>query len=84
MKDPKKPKKAKTGFMCFCDEYRPKYIAKFRKDNPDKKVRIGDIAKKLGKKWKSIEGKREKYQKLADKDKERYLEAMSVYNDKSQ
>lgn len=79
-KDPNLPKKAKSGFMFFCDEHRPKLIDAQRKKN--KKVVISEVAKELGKKWQALKSKT-KYDKLAAKDKERYAEAMSDYNEKN-
>ena len=79
-KDPNLPKKAKSGFMFFCDEHRPKLIEAQRKKN--NKVVISEVAKELGKKWKALKSKT-KYDKLAAKDKERYAEAMSDYNEKN-
>jgi hypothetical protein len=80
MKDPTLPKKAKSGFMFFCDEHRPTLIDAQRKKN--KKVVISEVAKELGKKWGALKSKT-KYDKLAAKDKERYAEAMSEYNEKN-
>ena len=79
-KDPNLPKKAKSGFMFFCDEHRPKLIEAQRKKN--NKVVISEVAKELGKKWGALKSKT-KYDKLAAKDKERYAEAMSDYNEKN-
>ena len=79
-KDPNLPKKAKSGFMFFCDEHRPKLIDEQRKKN--KKVVISEVAKALGASWKKLKSKT-KYDKLAAKDKERYAEAMSEYNEKN-
>ena len=42
-KDPNKPKKPKSGFLFFCDKFRPKMIEDEKKKN--KKVVIGKIAK---------------------------------------
>ena len=79
-KDPNLPKRAKSGFMFYCDEHRGKYIDKFRKAN--KKVSIAEVAKELGAAWGNLKN-RNKYDKLATKDKERYAEAMSEYNEKN-
>jgi len=80
LKDPTLPKKAKSGFMFFCDEFRPKIIEEQRAKN--KKVVIAEVAKALGKKWGALTSKK-KYDKLAAKDKERYADAMSEYNEKN-
>ena len=57
MKDPNKPKKAKTAFMFYCDKHRPALMKKQKEKQG--KINIGEIAKELGAKWK----------KLSDKDK---------------
>jgi len=79
-KDPNLPKRAKSGFMFYCDEYRPQSIAKYKEAG--KKVIIAEVAKELGKGWGKLKSKK-KYDKLAAKDKERYAEAMSEYNEKN-
>ena len=57
MKDPNRPKKAKTAFMFYCDAHRPA-LMKIQKKKMGK-INIGNIAKELGKNW----------GKLTDKDK---------------
>lgn len=79
-KDPNLPKRAKSAFMFYCEEKRGPIIDRFRKAN--KKVIIADVAKELGKGWNSLK-KKDKYQKQATKDKDRYAEAMSEYNEKN-
>jgi structure-specific recognition protein 1 len=74
MKDPNAPKKAKTGFMFFCDEMRPKVMKK----NPEAKM--GAVAKILGEKWRALDAKaKEKYDKLHEDDQERYKSEMDNY-----
>ena len=77
-KDPNKPKRAKSGFMFYCDDHRPKLMEKAKKNGG--KVVIGDISKSLGKSWKSLKNK-SKYEKMAAADKERYEKQISEYND---
>ena len=77
-KDPNKPKRAKSGFVFYCDEHRPALMAKAKKKG---KIVIGDISKALGKSWKSLKNK-SKYDNLALADKERYEKAIGEYNDK--
>ena len=80
-KDPNKPKKPKSGFLFFCDEHRPKMIEEEKKKN--KKVVIGKIAKELGKKWKSLSAThKNKYNKMNEKDKQRYTQEIEAYNNK--
>ena len=77
-KDPNKPKRAKTAFMCYCNKLRPGLIEKQRKVG---KVKIGDIAKSLGKSWKNLSDKdRKPYLNEATKDKVRYEHEIAEYN----
>lgn len=64
-KDPNMPKRAWSAFFFFCEVERPKVRAK----HPDWKV--GDVAKELGKMWEAAP-KKDIYERLAAKDKERY------------
>ena len=81
-KDPTKPKRGKTGFMFYCDEHRGKLMKKFT--DKGEKVKIGEIAKKLGASWKKLTEKQKKpYEAKAAKDKERYQTAMAEYNEKN-
>ena len=52
LKDPNRPKKAKTAFMFYCDKHRPN-LMKIQKKKVGK-INIGNIAKELGKNWKSL------------------------------
>ena len=79
-KDPNLPKIAKSGFMFFCDAHRGKLIDAYKKKN--KKVVISEVAKQLGASWQKLSN-RSTYDKLAAKDKERYADAMSEYNEKN-
>lgn len=80
-KDPNKPKKPKSGFLFFCDKYRPAMIDAQKKKN--KKVVIGDIAKELGKKWKKLtDAQRQTYNAMNENDKERYTKEIEAYNTK--
>ena len=80
-KDPNKPKKPKSGFLFFCDKYRPAMIDTQKKKN--KKVVIGDIAKELGKKWKKLtDAQRQTYNAMNENDKERYTKEIEAYNTK--
>ena len=80
MKDPNKPKKAKTAFMFYCDAHRPA-LMKAQKAK-DGKINIGEIAKELGKKWKSLTDKDKKpFNTKAAKGKEAHAQAMKVYQE---
>ena len=47
-KDPNAPKRPPYGFFLFCSEFRPK----IKSTNPG--ISIGDVAKKLGKMWNTL------------------------------
>ena len=81
-KDPNKPKRAKTAFMFYCAQERPKLIEKEKKKGG--KVVIGDIAKVLGAGWKKLsDSKKKPFNQSAEKDKQRYEKEMSEYNEKN-
>jgi len=76
MKDPNAPKRATTAFFYFAHEERPKV----REANPDFKVT--DISKELGERWRAMSTEqKERFQELADKDKQRYKDEMKVFTD---
>lgn len=80
MKDPNKPKKAKTAFMFYCDAHRPALM----KDQKEKqgKINIGEIAKVLGKKWKALTDKDKKpFISKAAKSKVEQQQKMKVYQE---
>jgi hypothetical protein len=65
-KDPACPKRGLSGYMFFGNEIRPKMMI----DHPEWKV--GDFGIEIGRLWHLVNEKQKaKYQKLADKDKER-------------
>lgn len=73
-KDPNAPKRPQTAFFLYCADHRDALRAQF----PD--LRIGDIAKKLGAGWAECEGpKREKYESIANAQKEIYKKQMELY-----
>lgn len=80
MKDPNKPKKAKTAFMFYCDAHRPA-LMKAQKEKQGK-INIGEIAKTLGKKWKALTDKDKKpFNSKAAKSKVEQQEKMKVYQE---
>jgi hypothetical protein len=79
LKDPNKPKRAKSGYLFYCDVHRPAVMVKLKAETGT--LRIADVAKLLGASWKALSTKgRVKFDKLADKDRERYKDEMEVYN----
>lgn len=82
-KNPFQPKKPKSSYFYFCDDFRPKLIEKFKKKNPNDKISIANIAKDLGKKWKDLKDKdKKKYQAQAEVDKKRYAQQIEEFNEK--
>tara|TARA_Y100001958_G_C21197483_1_gene524619 strand:+ start:273 stop:776 length:504 start_codon:yes stop_codon:yes gene_type:complete len=74
IKDKNAPKKNKSSYMFFTDDVRPKLKNKFPNDS------MGELSKRLGKLWKDLKDKdKKKYEKLAIKDKERYLKQIKKY-----
>ena len=79
LKDPNRPKRAKTAYLCFCNDKRPALIAKMRAKK--EKINVGNIQKKLGKIWGTMTDEDKKpYVKQSNADKERYKEEMEEYN----
>ena len=81
-KDPNKPKRAKTAFMYYCEQYRPSLLEEEKKKG--QKINIGNIAKQLGKSWKKLkDADKSKWNALALADKERYEKEIADYNEKN-
>jgi len=77
-KDPNAPKRALSAFFWFCADERPKVRAL----KPE--ASVGDIAKDLGLKWKTVSNElKKKYETLASKDKLRYERENASYKKKS-
>lgn len=71
-KDPNAPKKARSGYIFFCEENRDK--AKVGTSKPT------EITTRLGEMWKALkDAEQEKYNKKAQADKERYAREMATY-----
>jgi len=80
LKDPNRPKKAKTSFMFYCDTHRPA-LMKAQKAK-EGKINIGNIAKQLGKSWKALTEKDKKpFASKASKSKVVQEKAMKVYQE---
>ena len=71
-KDPLLPKRAKSGFLFFCDEKRRIVMEKY----PD--FKMGDVMKELGKQWQDCKNK-DKYESMSNDDKDRYHEELEQY-----
>lgn len=80
LKDPNKPKRAKSAYLFFSDAMRQKIMKKMKKKNKGS-IKISEVAKELGAMWKKLSDKdKTPYVKLAEKDRERYKDEMESYN----
>jgi len=76
-KDPNEPKRGMSAYMYFNKEMR----SILKEKNPD--LSFGDLGKLVGKSYKALSPEeKEKYNKMAAKDKERYQREMKVYEGK--
>ena len=76
-KDPNAPKRPKTGFLYFCDEFRPQITS----TNPE--LRLGGIMKELGKLWGTFSDERkEKYNIKYRDSRIKYEEELEDYINK--
>jgi hypothetical protein len=79
LKDPNKPKRAKSAYLFYCADHRPKILEKLRKKK--QKINIADVSKKLGAMWGTLDDKtKAPYTKSAEKDRNRYKDEMEQYN----
>lgn len=79
LKDPNKPKRAKSAYLFYCDDHRQKILDTMRKKK--KKVNIADVSKELGAKWGGLsDAAKAPYEAKAQADRERYQEEMEQYN----
>ena len=83
-KNPNAPKRAKSSYMFYSEEHRVKVQTKLKKKNPNYKGSLmGLVSKELGAQWKKLKSEQKsKYEKLAQKDKERYVAEMEEFNEK--
>ena len=83
-KNPNAPKRAKSSYMFYSEEHREKVTASIKKKHPNYKGSLmGLVSKELGANWKKIKpGQKKKYEAIAQKDKERYLQEMEEFNEK--
>jgi len=79
LKDPNKPKRAKSAYLFYCADQRPKILEKLRKKK--QKINIADVSKKLGAMWGALDDKaKTPYTKSAEKDRNRYKDEMEQYS----
>lgn len=76
-KDPNKPKGCLSAYMFF-NKHK---IEEYKKQNPGEKIYVTEIGKQSGKEWKSMsDNEKDKYIKMANKDKKRYEKEINTYN----
>ena len=79
MKDPAKPKRAKSSYLFFCDDVRPKLQSKLKKKGET--LELGKVAKELGSLWRALSAaEKEPYNAKSKADRERYETQMEEYN----
>ncbi|OQV18815.1 hypothetical protein BV898_07072 [Hypsibius exemplaris] len=73
-KDANAPKRNLSAYFLFCADERPKVKA------VDSSLSLGDTAKELGRRWGVVDAAtKQKYEKAAAKDKERYEKEKAAY-----
>lgn len=77
VKDPNKPKRGKSAYLFFCDEYRKK----LKEENPN--LNVKEIVSMLGILWKKIKEENspelEKFEKLSMNERMKYKKEMITY-----
>jgi hypothetical protein len=78
IKDPNAPKRPTTAYFCFMKEVREQV----KEENSN--LKVSELSKIMGKMWRDMNSDdKEKYNKEAAKDKERYKKDMETYSDQS-
>ena len=81
LKDPNKPKRAKSSYMYFAEASRPTVMKKIKKKSKTGKADMATVSKELGALWKKLSAKDKKpFEAQAEKDRERYRDEMEAYN----
>lgn len=81
LKDPNKPKRAKSSYMYFAEASRPAVMKKLKKKSKNEKADMATVSKELGALWKKLSAKDKKpFEAQAEKDRERYRDEMEAYN----
>jgi hypothetical protein len=74
LKDPEAPKRASSSFLLFAQEERPKILAEMGS------IPVGEHGRELGRRWGGLEEEvKERFNKVARKDRERYKKDMETY-----
>lgn len=78
-KDPNAPKRAMTSFFFFSNEMRPK----IKEKHPE--LSFGDLGKKMGEMFRELTPEqKEKYEKMAQEDKQRFKRQTAEYSKSQQ
>ena len=78
-KDPNAPKRARSAYILFVNEQRA-LVIKENDDAGKPKMKQTEIMSEVAKRWKEAsESAKEKFHRLAEKEKERYQEEMAAY-----
>ena len=73
-KDPNAPKRAKSGYLFFCQDTRQEVV----NENPD--MKNTEVIRELGRQWQALDSRsKTKFNKMANKDKSRYEKEMQSY-----
>jgi structure-specific recognition protein 1 len=77
VKDPDAPKKSISAYMFFSKHK----IDDYKKKHPDQKIKVTEISKQSAQEWKLLkDDEKDKFLKLANKDKKRYEKEIAIYN----
>jgi len=72
------PKRTRSAFFFFCNEFRPGVMATYKEKNS--KINVGEVSKILGARWQALStADREKYTEENRVDKQRYQEEMAAW-----
>lgn len=75
-KDPNAPKRPRSAYILFVNDYRPKVV----EETKDEGIKQTEIMSRVAKLWKAAtQDVKEKYYLLAQEEKDKYQEAMANY-----
>lgn len=83
-KDPNIPKRGKSGFLFFCDKYRPILLEESKNDGTNNAISAKQVVSKLGILWQKLktENNVEEYENMSKEDRGRYKIEMKKYKEK--
>ena len=79
-KDPAYPKRARSAYIYFTKEYRPKVVKKLTKAK--KPTTIKEVSQELSSAWAKLKN-RQVYDKMAEKDRNRYESEIAKYKEEN-